>query len=233
MQPRPSAARVHDVLGHRRVVRHEHRRLVHVAPHARDARVHQPRMQGAPPLPRCGVREIRERTQTRPHDVPVLGAVPRQAEEPALAARDVDRIRLVDLHARIGDHHDAEPLGAQLVDQPGRVREPLRVPGEDPVAVHVVDVQVEHVARDRARAELGRQGSNLVGVHVATTATAGSPAPTAAASACAPSGPCSARAPPRASGPAALTPRGRPEADTVTRPGSVLARSSSTRPGWS
>ncbi len=157
---------MHDVLGHRRMVRHEHRRLVHVAPHARHSRVHQPRMQGTPPLPRRGVREIRERTQPRPHDVPVLGAVPRQAEEPAVSPLAIHRVRLVDFHARIRDHHHAEPLRAQFGNQPGRVREAFAVPREHPVAVHVVDVEVEHVARDPASPELGCQGPDLVSIHV-------------------------------------------------------------------
>jgi hypothetical protein len=38
VQPRRGVARVHDVLGHRRLLGDEQRRLVHVAPHARDAR---------------------------------------------------------------------------------------------------------------------------------------------------------------------------------------------------
>ena len=65
--------------------------------------------------------------------------------------------------------------------QPGRVRVALGVPGEDAVAVHVVDVEVEAVAGDVALAELARQLEDLLGAARSPSATGGCRAPTAAA----------------------------------------------------
>ena len=120
-----------------------------------------------PPFAHGGIGEVRERAQTRPDGVAVLVAVAREAEIPALAALCVQRVALVHLHARVGDRDDAEALLAQLRDQSRGVREALAVPREDAVAVHVVDVEVEHVARDLALAEAGGDRAQLVRAHVA------------------------------------------------------------------
>ena len=129
-----------------------------------------------------------------PHHVVELVAVAREAEEAALAALDVDRVLLVDLHARIGDHHHAEAVLAQRGDQAGRIREPLVVPREDP----------DSRPCSRCRGTARRTGSAARGTPrpptaprprpCTTSATAGCRAPTAAASACGPSAPCSAAA---------------------------------------
>ena len=87
-------------------------------------------------------------------------------KKPSLAPLGVQVVLLVDLHAGVGDRHHPEAVRAQLRDQAGGVREPLAVPGEHAVAVHVVDVEVEHVARDLACAELARDREHLVRAHV-------------------------------------------------------------------
>src|SRR3712207_7711148 len=51
-------------------------------------------------------------------------------------------------HPGVGDAHRAEAVGAQLLDQAARVREALLAPREDAVALHVLDVEVDDVARD-------------------------------------------------------------------------------------
>ena len=121
----------------------------------------------APPGARVGVREVGERAHARPDRVAVLVAVDRLAEQAALAPLGVDRIALVDLHARVDDRDRPEALLGELGDQPGRVGVALGVPGEDAVAVHVLDVEVEAVAGDVALAELARQPEDLLGAGVA------------------------------------------------------------------
>ena len=51
-----------------------------------------------------------------------------------------------------------------------RVGEAVLVPGEDPVAVHVVDVEVDHVARDVPLPETSRDLAHLFFVHVGVAA---------------------------------------------------------------
>ena len=61
---------------------HEQRRLVHVAPHARDAGVDERPVMVAPPLARARVGEVRERAQPGPDDVAELVAVARGQKKP-------------------------------------------------------------------------------------------------------------------------------------------------------
>ena len=64
-------------------------------------------------------------------------------------------------------HTARNPSSASSRSSPARVGEALGIEGEDAVAVHVVDVQVQRVARDAAGAELARDPAHLLRVRVA------------------------------------------------------------------
>ncbi len=119
---------------------------------------------------RLGVGEVREGADAGPDGVVVLLALARLAVEVPLAALDVDGVILVGLHPGVDDGDDAETLFAQVGDQTLRVGEAFLVPGEDAIAVHVVDVQVDHVARDVPLSEASGDLSHLLFVHVAVAA---------------------------------------------------------------
>jgi hypothetical protein len=80
-------------------------------------------------------------------------ALLRLAEQVAPAALDVGVVVRVHLHARVHDGDHVEAPSSKLRDERAGVGEAFVVPGEDPVAVHVVYVEVEGVAGDVALAE--------------------------------------------------------------------------------
>jgi hypothetical protein len=77
-------------------------------------------------------------------DVSALGP----AEDVPLQTGVEDRIARVVLDAGVDDRDHPESLLGKPFEHSARVGEQVRVPGEDPVAVHVLDVQPEHVAGD-------------------------------------------------------------------------------------
>ncbi len=124
------------------------RGLVHVVPNAREARPHVLGVELAPPRARLLSDEVRERRVAGPHladvDVAAFGAT-----------QDVALERLVEhpvpglvLDARVDDRDDSEAVVAEAPEHADGVGEPVRVPGEDAVAVHVLDIEPQHVARD-------------------------------------------------------------------------------------
>ena len=129
-----------------------------------------------------------------PDDVAVLLARGVLQKRSALAALEIDLVAGVDLHARVDNRDHPEALVAERRDQPRGIREAFVVPREDAVAVHVVDVEVEHVAGDAARAELGRDLAHLVGALVAPARLLVAERPQRRHRRCARSARCSARA---------------------------------------
>ena len=182
---RPPAGMDH-VVGHRGPVRDEERRLVHVAPDAGHPGIGEDPLVLAPPLARLGVGEVGEGAHAGPDGVVVLLPVPRLAVQILLPAVGVDGVVLVHLHAGVHDGDDAEALLPEVGDEALRVGEAVLVPGEDPVAVHVVDVEVDHVARDVPLPETAARPRAPLPRSCRSSGTAGSPKSTAAASGCGP-----------------------------------------------
>jgi len=75
----------------------------------------------------------------------------------------VDAVPPVDLDPGIDHHHRAEPFSLQISDQPRRIGEAPRVPGEAAEPVHVVDVEIDGVTGDAPLAELPRNLPRLIG----------------------------------------------------------------------
>src|SRR5919112_2244318 len=155
---------------HRGLERHKERRLVHVAPDPGHSRIEERPVVLAPPLSRLGVREVRERADPRPHDVMVLFPLACFAVEVPLATFYVDRIVIVDLDAGVYDGDEVEALFSEFGYELLRLGEAFLVPGKDAVAVHVVNVEVEGVARDVALAEVAGHLAHLALIHVAVAA---------------------------------------------------------------
>ena len=121
--------------------------LVHVIPDAREARLHVGRVELAPPGARLLGDEVGERGVAGPDladvDVAALGA----AEHVALDRLVEDPVARLVLDAGIDDRDDLEAVLAEPREHGRRVGEGLLVPREDAVAVHVLDVEPERVAR--------------------------------------------------------------------------------------
>ncbi|HEX6552011.1 MAG TPA: hypothetical protein VF026_04560 [Ktedonobacteraceae bacterium] len=135
----------------------EHRWLVHIVPGAANAHIHKRLLHVPPPLTYIRPRVIGEDRVIGPDVAMEYRAVGPADEHVALHPCPVDPVIGIDLHAGIDDRHDAEAIAVQIGEQRLRIGEAPRVPCKDAIAVHVVDVQVYGIARDVARAKLGRQ----------------------------------------------------------------------------
>jgi hypothetical protein len=100
----------------------------------------------------------------------VLLALARLAVEVSLTTLCVDGVVLVYLYARINDGDDVKAPFSKLGHELLWMGEAFFIPGEDAVAVHVVDVEVEGVTRDVALAEVSGDLAQLVGRLVAVAA---------------------------------------------------------------
>src|SRR6478609_1406613 len=124
------------------------RGLVHVVPDARQPRLDVRGVERAPPRPRLRRREVREDGVARPDLADVGVAALGAAEDVLLEAVVVDRVARVVLDARVDDRDGPEALVRQALEHGRRIGVALRVPREDAVAVHVVDVEPDGVARE-------------------------------------------------------------------------------------
>src|SRR5215203_2396719 len=163
-------ARMDHIVWHRGPVGYEERRLVHVAPDPGNPGIGKNPLVLSPPLARLGVGEVGEGAHAWPNDVVVLLALARLAVKIPLPSLGVYGVVLVHLHAGIDDGDHPEALLPQVGDQAPRVGEAVLVPGEDPVALHVVDVQVDNIARDVPLPETTRDLAHLFLVHVGVAA---------------------------------------------------------------
>ena len=148
----------------------------------------------APPGAHVGATEVGQRRILRPHLQRVRRAVAVAQEHVARLAVAVERPALVGLHARVDDRDDAEARFAQLAQQAARIREAARVPGEDAVGVHVVDVEVDHVGRDAAAARLARDAAHVARAAIAPARLVMPERPERRARACGRCAPCSGAA---------------------------------------
>ena len=113
--------------------------------------------------------EVRKRADPG-HGIVVLLPRARLAEQVTRPPFRVDGVVLVHLHAGVHYGHDAEALFRQVRGELLGIWETFFIPGEDSVAVHVVDVEVDDVARDVPLPEVARHLAHLVLVHVAVAA---------------------------------------------------------------
>ena len=142
------------------------RGFVHVVPETGDAFVERLLVQRAPPRARLRIGEIGKRADAGP-DFLVQFLAGRVAHIDArVAPAAVDRIVGIELHSGIDDRHRMEAVAAQIGEHLLRLGEGLRVPGEDAVAVHVVDVEMDHVGRDLLFAERVRDFGDFVLRHI-------------------------------------------------------------------
>ncbi len=127
--------------------------LVHIVPDAREPRVEQRAMALAPPRAHIGAAEVGEDAGARP-DIPGEERAIGSADE--VVARHAIREGLVGrvgLHAGVNDRDDLEALRAQIGEQRLWLRETGGMPGEDAVAIHIVNIKPEVVAGDCAAAK--------------------------------------------------------------------------------
>ena len=123
------------------------RRFVHVVPDPGDARGDVRRVELAPPVARLLRREVRERGVPRPHVADEHVAAVGAAQQVPLHRVGVDRPVGVGLQPRVDDRDQPRAALGEVGGQRTRVGELRGVPGEDPEATHVVDVEPVHVAR--------------------------------------------------------------------------------------
>ncbi len=121
-------------------------RLVHVIPYSANARIEQSFVVVGPPYAACGPCEIGISDDPRP-DTAFIYLPVRSSDEHMLApALPVHWVSGVDLHARVYYGHYLETVFAKVGYQAARVGEMLRIEGEYPEPVHVVDVEVDGIA---------------------------------------------------------------------------------------
>ena len=136
--------------------------LVHVVPDSGDPRGHVRRVQLAPPGSRGLGREVGKDRVPGPHLPDVAAASRRAAEDVTLQPLVVDPVAGVVLDAWIDDGDDLEPRLVEALQHAGSIGKALVVPREDPVLVHVVDVEPQGVARNVVRAVASAELLHLV-----------------------------------------------------------------------
>ena len=174
----------------------EDRWLAHVVPDAGHALVEQLRVLVGPPLGgRPGWRSPGSRRgPARPWRWPREPSA-RVRKYPLSWPSTVER-EVVGLgHARVDDGHALDPRGLEVGEQAGQIRERLLVHGEDPVAVHVVDVEVDGRQRQVVRLEPGQHRPDVGLGLVAPATLVVAERPPGRECRPGPSGGCSARGP--------------------------------------
>ena len=159
-QPLEVAARADDLFGEGLA---PHGGLVHVVPDAVHALRDVVGGMATPPVARLRPAEVGEVGAPRPDgaDVDLAIGVAQEvvAVEPLL--RDGIPSLGVLFHARVHDDDGLEAHLAEVGQQGVGIGEALGVPREDAVAIHVVDVEVEHVGRDLFPAKGLGEGTDL------------------------------------------------------------------------
>lgn len=124
-------------------------RLVHVVPEAIDPHVEQPSILPTPPCAGRRGCEIRVVDRAGPDDSAQRRAVRKPAEDALGEGLGKEWPILVDADPRIkdADKAGAEP-SQQTVTEVLQARKPVRVHGEHPVGVHVVNVEVQGTQRE-------------------------------------------------------------------------------------
>ena len=82
----------------------------------------------------------------RPHRAAEWLAIGPREERLLREALVVHAVAGIDLDARVDHRERLEAARVELLQHRARLREALRVPGEAAVPIHVMDVEVEHVA---------------------------------------------------------------------------------------
>lgn len=122
--------------------------LVHVVPDTRDAGGDVRGVKFAPPRAALVGGEVREGGVTGPDladvGIPAVGA----AQHVAFLCLVVDPVAGVPFDAGVHDGREAEAVVGEFGDHRVWIGEEFVVPGEDPVAIHVLNVQPQPIAWD-------------------------------------------------------------------------------------
>src|SRR5579883_1351218 len=98
-----------------------------------------------PPDACLRVRKVGENTDARPDSILIINSLERFTIQVAISAIDIDWIIFVDLHSRIDNAHRVEAHRSEFSQQPLWIGETVGVPGEDPVAIQRIDVQIQGI----------------------------------------------------------------------------------------
>ena len=131
----------------------KHGRLVHIIPKSGDSHTHKVAIEAAPPVAHARKREIGKDARPRPHGPNVIGAVRIFHEGIDLFARIVRPIPGFFLQVQVGDRDSVKSLGAQIANHLLKRGESLAIDRERPVAVLIVDVQIDDVCGNLLIAE--------------------------------------------------------------------------------
>src|SRR4029450_618446 len=102
----------------------------------------------APPGARLLCHEVWERCIARPHLADVEVASFGAAEHVTLDGLIEDRVARVELHTGVDDRDHPEALLVKSFEHAGRIGKPVGIPGENAIAVHVLDVEPYGIAWD-------------------------------------------------------------------------------------
>src|SRR4051812_48512662 len=102
----------------------------------------------SPPGSRLRVGKIGKDADTWPDSILIVISLWGLTIQISLSSFDEDWIILIDLHTCIHNAHYVEPHLLKLGKQSYWIRETGVVPGEDPVAVQAINVEVKRVAGD-------------------------------------------------------------------------------------
>ena len=152
------------------VLRIENGRLVHVVPEALDPLVQQDLVLVSEPVPGLFVQHVSKEGASGPYgaDERLSGLI--CAEISLLDSLVVDRVSLLLLDGRIDDRHKADMLVLHLLHEIREVGEALFVDREVFEALHVVDVQIDHIQRDPVFAVFSDHFPHIFGVYVTPAA---------------------------------------------------------------
>ena len=140
--------------------------LIHVIPNAGQAALDMLGVQLTPPGTRFLVSKVGERGVARPNLTDVCVTALGDCEHLILEAVVINLVARVLLHTGVNDGDHAHALRLQTLEHCWRVRVALFIPGENSVAIHVIDVEPEGVERHIHFAILGNQA-----LHVALVVT--------------------------------------------------------------
>src|SRR3989338_6703184 len=121
--------------------------LVHVVPESLHSRSRQHLKLFTPPGACVGLLEIRKCAYARPYLAEVCRAVRTKKECVAGKSRPVRMIRGVGLDTRVHDRCYRKPVLCKVGEQPFGIGKIFLAPREDAIAFHVIDVEIQNIAR--------------------------------------------------------------------------------------
>src|SRR6185437_15134785 len=125
----------------------KYRRLVHIIPNACNTYLYQFVKQTGPPLADFGGGNIRELATAWPHMALHKIIIAAPAKIPVLLPLLKYRVIIIHAYPGVNDHNSFKAIRRQLFYHLFGVGEIFPVPGKTAVAIHVIDIEIDTIAR--------------------------------------------------------------------------------------